>query len=316
MQCRTNLFLQERGLRMAITSVSLFGGAFMTPVIGGKIAHDMGWRWNFYFIAIFTGAALFFVFFFVPETAYRRDHRLDIDMMGNYSQETVTASLPSSETGNDDVEKNGFRSAARGMGYSTPEKPIPEKVSYIRSLALFNGRKTDERFWKLVLRPFPLFLHPGILWACLIQGVTIGWTVFIGVIFGIMFNGPPLMYTEVKVGYMYSGAFIGSLGGLFVAGALADPGARWLAKLNNGRYEPEFRIFLVIFQLVFAGIGLFGLGYTTDKPVKYGPYPSVVFFGFVTASMVVGAVASCSYVVDAHRKSFRCDLLSTLWIIC
>jgi MFS family permease len=50
----------------------LFGGAFFTPVIVGKITHTLGWQWTFYFIAIFSAVILPFVILFVPETAYRR----------------------------------------------------------------------------------------------------------------------------------------------------------------------------------------------------------------------------------------------------
>ncbi|KAI5289593.1 hypothetical protein KEM52_000730 [Ascosphaera acerosa] len=305
-------YVHERGLRMAITSVSLFGGAFMTPVIAGKMAYDMGWRWNFYFIAIFVGVAAILVFLFVPETAYRRDSRLELDLNGNLSQETVICQDSDVERAaaarEDDPEKDAVKSSTRPVSPSgspatvSVPQPLPKKKTYWQQLALFDGRKTDDSFWKMVLRPFPLFFQPGLTWACLIQGVTIGWTVFIGVIFGIMFNGPPLFYTEVKVGYMYSGAFIGSLGGLVVAAITADPLSTWMARRNNGIYEPEFRIILVIPQLIFAAIGLFGLGYSTADPIKYGSVPSCVFFGFVTASMVVGAVASTSYVVDAHRN--------------
>ncbi|KAI5286986.1 hypothetical protein KEM54_006331 [Ascosphaera aggregata] len=280
--------------------MSLFGGAFLTPVIAGRIGSDLSWRWNFNFIAIFTGCAVILVFFFVPETAFKRDRRLEIDLNGNISQETVSGPLPSEvEDGqNDDAEKNGVNSSSRGL---PSQQPIPAKKSYWRTLALFSGRKTDERFYKLVLRPFPLFLQPGVAWSCLIQGVTIGWTVFIGVVFGIMFNGPPLFWSQVKVGYMYSGAFIGSFVGLAVAGLFTDPSTKFLARRNHGIYEPEFRILLVIFQLIFTSVGLFGLAFSADNPTKYGQYPSIAFFGFVTAGMVVGAVASTSYVVDAHR---------------
>lgn len=69
---------------------------------------------------------------------------------------------------------------------------VPTKVNYLRSLALFNGRKTDEAFWKLALRPFPLFTKSAFLWACLVQGTLVGWTVFIGVILGAFFLGSPM----------------------------------------------------------------------------------------------------------------------------
>jgi hypothetical protein len=43
---------------MAFTNFALYGGAFFTPVIVGKMTYVMGWRWPFYFIAIFSGVLL------------------------------------------------------------------------------------------------------------------------------------------------------------------------------------------------------------------------------------------------------------------
>jgi len=43
---------------MALANFSLFGGAFLTPVIVGKITKELGWRWPFFLVAIFTGAML------------------------------------------------------------------------------------------------------------------------------------------------------------------------------------------------------------------------------------------------------------------
>jgi len=43
---------------MAVANFSLFGGAFLTPVIVGKITGELGWQWPFFLVAIFTGAML------------------------------------------------------------------------------------------------------------------------------------------------------------------------------------------------------------------------------------------------------------------
>lgn len=68
----------------------------------------------------------------------------------------------------------------------------------------FNGRKTDERYLHLLLRPFALFFHPGILWACLIQGTLIGWTVMIGVVLaGISKSFTSSQYWVIKVSPLY-----------------------------------------------------------------------------------------------------------------
>lgn len=64
---------------MAFSNVALFGGSFLTPVVAGKIAATMSWQWTFYFVAIFTGAALPLTFFLVPETAFRRPDYLNTD---------------------------------------------------------------------------------------------------------------------------------------------------------------------------------------------------------------------------------------------
>jgi len=70
---------------------------------------------------------------------------------------------------------------------------------------------------------------------------------------------PPLGFTEVETGYMYTGAFIGALVGLSITGPSADWSAKYLSKINKGIYEPEFRLFLVIPQMITGCLGLFPL---------------------------------------------------------
>ena len=137
--------------------------------------------------------------------------------------------------------------------------------------------------------------------ACLIQGVVIGWAVFIGVILAIVFIGPPLWFEEDKTGYLYTGAFIGSILGLILSALLTDPINRLMIKLNGGQYEPEFRIVLVIFQLIFSCMGLYGFGWTTNDVMKYHWLLPDVFFAFVVMGVVMGAVTASLYIVDAHR---------------
>ena len=277
---------------MALTNLSLFGGAFFTPVIVGKMTNTLGWQWTFYFIAIFTALMLPLVILFVPETAFVRDARLNTDT-----------------TTEDDINEKNLESPSPPL---TPSQPPPKLISKANMMP-FNGRKTDESFWKLLLRPFPLFFHPSIFWACLIQGALIGWTVLIGVVLAAIMIGPPLLFNEVKTGYMYTGAFIGAILGFVLSGLLADSVPKYMTKKNGGVYEPEFRLPLVVPQLVLGCAGLYGFGITANDTYTYGWFWPDFFFALEVMGMVLGAVASALYIVDAHRdiavEAFTCMLI-------
>ncbi|KAH8882594.1 MFS general substrate transporter, partial [Thozetella sp. PMI_491] len=296
---------------MAFTNLAVFGGAFFTPILVGKITHEIHWWWTFYLVAILSAVCLPFLFFFCPETAYRRDKSLNLDLLdtdGPVGPRSANATRPSESAETEPEKENGVPDApagARAEANESPSpKPIPEKHTFVQSLALFPPRQSDEFFLKLLLRPLPLMLfQPAFLWACLIQGLMIGWTVFIGVILAQFLIGYPLWWDEVKTGYTYTAAFVGAVVGFIIAGLLADWSARWLTKKNNGVYEPEFRIVLVIPQFIIGVMGIFGWGITVDM-LKRNQVPYQVplfFFGCEVAGMVIGAVGSSLYIVDAYR---------------
>jgi MFS family permease len=285
-------FVHERGKRMALTNFCVFGGSFMTPVVVGRMVRSLGWQWSFYFVSIFSGVMFVLLFLFVPEVAFRRDDRFNTDIIVLGSNQLAVPVGKAEGSTSDDT-------------YPTPEQglPIKPKKTFLQNLAPFDGRKTDESFIKLFFRPFPLFLHPAVLWAMLIQGTIIGWTVFLGVLLAAVLLGPPLFYNEEKTGYLYVGAFLGAIVGFLGCFAGADLIPRWMTKLNRGIYEPEFRLILVIPMLFFSTIGLFGFGHVADHIKQYGPKVLSMFFGFEVAGMVMGAVSSSLYIVDAYRKS-------------
>lgn len=293
---------------MALSNLALFGGAFFTPVLVGKITNTIGWEWTFYFVAIFTGVLFPFVIFFVPETAYRRQDSLNTDF--NVEASTTQTNSNSEKLSSEHTVPSQSSDNSHGelLRPETAGIIIPQKISFARSLLPFNGRKTDESFFKLILRPLPLFLHPAIFWACLIQGAMIGWTVMIGIVLAAIFLGPPLWFNEVKTGYMYTGPFLGAILGFVVAGLLSDWSTKLMIRKNKGVYEPEFRILLVIPQLVFGCAGLYGFGITSNHVTHW--FLPDFFFALEVMGMVIGAVASALYIVDAHRALFPLSLFS------
>ena len=126
----------------------------------------------------------------------------------------------------------------------------------------------------------------------------------IGVVLAAIFLGPPLFFNEVETGYMYTGAFVGAILGFLLAGLLADWSTNLMIRRNKGVYEPEFRIVLVVAQLVFGCAGLYGFGVTGASVGRYGWFLPDFFFALEVMGMVLGAVASALYIVDAHRMFF------------
>lgn len=304
-------FVHERGKRMALSNLALFGGAFFTPVLVGKITHTIGWPWSFYLIAIFCGVMLPFVVLFCPETAFKRDATFNTDIRG---EERVTSGPHSDHITMESTPNQ--RSSEQSITNSVEKKssePIPLKKTFAQSLMPFDGRKTDENLFKLILRPLPLFFQPAIFWACLIQGALIGWTVMIGVVLAAIFLGPPLWFDEVTTGYMYTGPFIGAILGFLVAGLLSDWSTKLMIRRNKGVYEPEFRIVLVVAQLVFGCAGLYGFGITAANAAKYGWFWPDFFYALEVMGMVLGAVVSALYIADAYRdiavEAFTCLLI-------
>jgi MFS family permease len=297
---------------MALTNLAVFGGAFFTPILVGKITYTVGWPWSFYFVTIFTGVCLPLIVFFVPETAFRRSAHLNTDLASTedvqlYQKredagQTVHPSIGDVEPGNSPTQPLDSRGAVT---------PSDRKKTFRESLLPINGRITDDAFFKLFFRPFPLFAQPAILWACLIQGCMIGWTVFIGVMLAAVFIGPPNWWNEVQTGYAYTGAFLGAVIGFLIAGALADWSAKYLTRKNRGIYEPEFRLVLIIPQLVFGCTGLYLFGVTAATLVNYSWVLPIFAFGLQVGGMVIGAVAASLYIVDAHRRFSGSRCVST-----
>ncbi|OAA50110.1 MFS transporter [Beauveria brongniartii RCEF 3172] len=293
-------FVHERGIRMAFANLAVFGSAFFTPIVVGKITASIGLGWTFYFVAIFTGATLPAIILFCPETAYRREARFNTDIF----TEQDALQLPSSHSSltNEKAHHSGFRALPTNLPQPCGDANTPPKT-FVESMSLFDGRKTDDPYLTLLLRPFPLLINPAFIWACLIQGTMIAWTIFMGALVASIFIGPPLFWGTAKSGYAYTGAFIGAFLGFMLCGLLADISVRLMTKANKGVYEPEFRILLIIPMLITSAIGLFGFALTVEDVASQNRSVIVplVFFGFEVAGMIIGAVASSLYIVDAYR---------------
>ena len=115
------------------------------------INHD--WRVIYEVAAAFVGLVLLLAFFTFPETAYKRDDTK------SYATTTILCEKPGSA--GSDVEINSL-------------PVVRNKAPYIQSLKIFNKILTKESMLTMFLRPLGLIVLPPVLWAALVQSVTIG----------------------------------------------------------------------------------------------------------------------------------------------
>src|SRR5438034_3905574 len=139
---------------MALSNVALFGGAFLAPVLVGRISRSPGWAWSFYFLAIFSGAALPLLFFLVPETAFRRSDRLNTDFGIDTEQSRAPTELMlaganrsdeafNKEAGSIEVGKRHSPAKKGDVGDGVnrgnlPAGEVMPKASFFHTLKLFN----------------------------------------------------------------------------------------------------------------------------------------------------------------------------------
>jgi len=113
---------------MAIWNFSLATGATMGSVIGGYVAQDIGWRWNYGLAAIALGLLWLGFVFFLPETVYNRDIKYNLD---EQSHQDLSGGF----------EKNAEGDAVQAEVANIPEYP---KITYKEQLRPWTGKTYDH----------------------------------------------------------------------------------------------------------------------------------------------------------------------------
>jgi len=283
-------FIHERGVRSIIWNFSILAGITLGPLIYSYVIQNLSWTLGFWFVSIPLGLCTLMVFFFVPETTYKR----------------APAVLRATET-----EKSGsleLEKVASSADVSTVEQhntlPLP---SYWSQLKVWNGTFSDESLWKIFLRPIPFLFSPVTLFVFLVYGMQTVWLSLVplcsSTIFTLEYN-----FTASQIGLTNLGGIVGIVVGLAITGPLVDWGVVYMSKRNHGVYEPEFRLVFTTGMLfgVFGYVG-WAVGNSHGMP-WIGAVACIMMLNF---SMVVSGAAAITYLLDAHgANSIHCLAIS------
>ncbi|KAJ5681338.1 uncharacterized protein N7477_001278 [Penicillium maclennaniae] len=287
-------FVHERGLRVGLWNFGVITSVNLTPVISGYVISNLSWRWSFWLEAIMFGVVLMAVFALFPETTFERA--------------SVSSVHPESAA----LENKGNQ-VSMGSA-SSPDLQLVVWRSILR-LQLVQVPGTRD-FLTNIVQPLALLLHPIVIRGSLMWAVTFTWTILLGAVVSQIFTPFPYGMDTIAVGNLSGIApFIGSALGTVIGGYVCDFCAVYLANHNDGYYEPEFRLIVILPATITMAIGTFGLGAAIHNAL-----PATVcgvFMAIINFAVGLGCTAIVGYTNDAcgHRTSdvFGIAMVSTTY---
>ncbi|KAL7629824.1 hypothetical protein AAE478_001347 [Parahypoxylon ruwenzoriense] len=269
-------FVHQRGFRLSLWGVMLGTGVLLGQIIAGFIIESLGISGTFAISALIFCLILPAMYFVVVETTYTKPR----------------------DTGK---LENRPGSSASSMTDLKEDYSIKEpKESYKSQLRLFRGRLSDESFWKGVIKPFPLICFPAVIFSTLVYASFFCWLLMIGVLSVNVFAAPPYNLTPSQIGLTNVPLAIGALVFSPLSGWMADAIPVWMAKRNNGIFEPEFRLVLMLIAVPLSTAGFIGFGIAAQEglPLVW----CLVWITMHSVAVPFASQASISYVIDCHTK--------------
>ncbi|KAJ5273668.1 Major facilitator superfamily domain general substrate transporter [Penicillium angulare] len=291
------------GIFIFMQSLGTLGG----PIAAGYIVvnKDLGWRWMWWFIAIFLGVNFLCVLFFFEESKYVPRGvsavKRQIESKGNFYDGNGTASQ--------NGEKSDGSDEAQSPAYMESQA-LPRK-SYRERMALIT--KTDVPILQNFYRPLIVaVVFPAVTFAAIQYGLILAWfsaTVSAGSNFLIY---PPYNFKANEIGLFNIGGFIGTLLAACTAPFLNDWLVVFLSRRNKGVFEPEMRLWFLFPAIIFNSVGswVFGIGlakgwYWVILAVGNG------IFGF---GFMITADVALTYLTDCYPLILNDALISVVFV--
>ncbi|CAD6572603.1 MAG: hypothetical protein ASARMPREDX12_005323 [Alectoria sarmentosa] len=258
--------VRERGRAMGIFYLGPLCGPLFAPIIGGALAQKFGWRSTQWFLAIYGGAILVFLFFALPET------------------------LKATEPPSPDAEKD-----------LASDRPNLKRTSSRQSVQ----RKTAKYIKKgkrIFLDPLKIILYlrfPAVFITVYYASITFCSLYLLNISLQNTFSKPPYNFSTTLVGLTYIPNSIGYLlaslfGGKWTDKIMAREATRAGRYDEKGKlmYRPEDRMRENAWIAAFLyPAALIWYGWTAEKGI-FWLVPLIANFFFGIGSMLIFAMAT------------------------
>ncbi|KAH6886891.1 putative MFS transporter [Thelonectria olida] len=280
-------FTHERGTYMGIYAFTLAGSNYFAPVICGFIAEYQGWRWVFYWPAIFLAVVFVFLAVFMEETNYNRKLT-----RATSTQETTLQSQTESLADEKAPTPATMPPVAElGEVYASPK-------TFVQRMSIWQPNP-GQNMLQRAIRSLKFLGWPVIFYAGFSYGSYLIWFNVLNATASIILSGPPYNFGSSMVGLSYLSCCMGVIIGSFVSGRLSDWLTIKLARRNNGIMEAEHRLwpFLSCVIMVPGSLILWGVG------AQHGVHWFGLVFGMgcLAFTSTVGITLSVNYLIDSYH---------------
>lgn len=173
--------------------------------------------------------------------------------------------------------------------------------TFTQQLRPYHGRLQNDKWVKVMFRPFILFSYPAVLWSAAVYACSVGWLMVMSEVLAMIYRDPSSYnFTSLQTGLVYISPFIGGILGTGVAGKISDIIVQAMSRRNGGLYEPEFRLVMALPIMLSTCIGLIGFGWSSEERDHF--IVPTMFFGILSFGCSLGSTTSITFCVDSFRQ--------------
>ncbi|KAK5043479.1 hypothetical protein LTR84_011948 [Exophiala bonariae] len=299
-------FTHQRGKATAVGTFFVLVGSFLAPVAAGYIVDGQGWRWMYWWCAIFLGINTLAFMFFFEETKFiiptigispisDGHHRVsDRDKLEQKDTLHSTVSAP--------------QVLHHGINRSIPLKSYRQRLPFYTS--------TPGGWLKFVRHVYqPLLLlgmFPAIAYGAVQYGCLLCWFSIVVTTQANYFILEPYNFGPIQIGLLNLPPFIGSLVGCVWCGPISDWSIVYFAKRNKGIFEPEMRLYIAVVPAILGPIGIFTYGYGTAAGMPWIiPCVGTAFYGFGISA--IGGL-TLTFVLDSYKEIVADALVAVAFV--